>query len=58
VLAMITTEKPQDVLSLAEEAGRCRRLAAHIDDESRRARLLVLAIEYEARIAEAFGLSD
>jgi hypothetical protein len=56
---MITTETPpQDMLSLAEEAGRCRRLAAHLDDENRRARLLKLAVEYEGRVAEAFGLSD
>jgi hypothetical protein len=57
---MMTTDTPhpQDVLSLVEEAGRCRRIAAHIDDEIRRARLLELALEYEARIADVFGLSD
>jgi hypothetical protein len=53
---MITAEpRPliaPDLISLAEQIARCRRLAAEIGDGITRARLLELAVAYEARMVE------
>jgi hypothetical protein len=40
-----------DLATLREQAGRCRRLAKHADPFTQK-RLLDLAAEYEARIAQ------
>jgi hypothetical protein len=44
-----STPQAPDVLALAKQAARCRRLARDIYDEATTAKLLALAAEYEAR---------
>jgi hypothetical protein len=53
---MTTTEpRPQtapEITSLTEQVARCRRLAADVGDDITRAKLLELAFNYEAEVAE------
>jgi hypothetical protein len=44
-----------EMASLTEQAARCRRLAAVVGDGITRARLLEIAVEYEAEMAEMFA---